>query len=53
MTSTLTGLVAGTWNIDPAHSEVGFSVRHLMSKVRGSFTDFSGVVTTGDDPTRS
>ncbi len=44
-----TGLVAGTWTIDPAHSTVGFTVRHLMSKVRGSFTDFSGmVVTIGD-----
>ena len=46
-----TGLVAGTWTIDPAHSEVAFSVRHLMSKVRGRFTDFSGTITTpGDDP---
>ncbi len=26
----------GTWTIDPSHSEVGFSVRHLMvSKVKG------------------
>jgi polyisoprenoid-binding protein YceI len=38
------GLSAGTWNIDPAHSEVGFVIRHLMSKVRGSFTDFAGTV---------
>jgi polyisoprenoid-binding protein YceI len=45
-TTTSTELIAGTWNIDPTHSEVGFSVRHLMSKVRGSFTDFSGQVTT-------
>ena len=43
------GLVAGTWTIDPSHSTVGFTVRHLMSKVRGTFTDFSGtIVTTGD-----
>jgi polyisoprenoid-binding protein YceI len=48
-----TGLVAGTWTIDPAHSEVGFSVRHLMSKVRGSFTEFSGVITTTEQPTES
>ena len=46
-----TGLVAGTWTIDPTHSEVGFSVRHLMSKVRGRFTDFAGTITTtGGDP---
>ena len=49
MTSTeTTGLVAGTWNIDPSHSEVGFTVRHLMSKVRGQFEKFEGTVTTGD-----
>lgn len=47
------GLVAGTWTIDPAHSTVGFTVRHLMSKVRGTFTDFSGDITTTDDPTAS
>lgn len=44
-TSTLNGLAAGTWAIDPSHSEISFQVRHLMvSKVRGSFTGFSGAV---------
>ncbi|WP_375431506.1 YceI family protein [uncultured Friedmanniella sp.] len=43
------GLKAGTWTIDPAHSNVGFTVRHLMSKVRGTFTDFSGQITTTED----
>ena len=34
-------LAAGTWKIDPVHSEVSFTVRHLMvSKVRGRFGDF-------------
>jgi polyisoprenoid-binding protein YceI len=42
-----TDLVAGTWAIDPSHSEVGFTVRHLMSKVRGQFTQFEGSLTTG------
>ncbi|MGI5165923.1 YceI family protein [Spirillospora sp. CA-253888] len=37
-------LTAGTWNIDPSHSEVTFTIRHLMTKVRGSFTEFSGAV---------
>lgn len=33
------------WNIDPAHSSVGFSARHLgLSKVRGLFTRFNGEV---------
>jgi len=44
-----TGIVAGTWNVDLSHSEAGFSVRHLMSKVRGSFTDFSGTITTAEN----
>jgi polyisoprenoid-binding protein YceI len=48
-----TGLKAGTWTIDPSHSAVSFSVRHLMSKVRGSFTEFSGEIVTTEDPTES
>lgn len=48
----MTELVAGTWQIDAAHSEVAFTVRHLMSKVRGNFGAFEGTVTTVDsDPT--
>jgi polyisoprenoid-binding protein YceI len=43
------GITAGTWNIDPAHSEVTFKIRHLMSKVRGAFTEFSGTVVVADD----
>ena len=36
---TIPGYVVGTWTIDPTHSEIGFSVRHMMvSKVRGKFT---------------
>ncbi len=46
-----TGLVAGTWTIDPSHSEVGFTVRHLMTKVRGQFDKFEGKVTTGEQLT--
>ena len=48
-----TGLRAGTWTIDPSHSAVGFSVRHLMSKVRGSFTEFTGEIVTTEDPLAS
>jgi polyisoprenoid-binding protein YceI len=33
------------WKIDPSHSEVTFSVRHMMiSNVRGRFENFTGVV---------
>ena len=32
----------GTWNLDPSHSEVGFTVRHAgISKVRGQFKNVS------------
>ncbi|MEZ5137497.1 MAG: YceI family protein [Acidimicrobiales bacterium] len=45
---------AGTWTIDPSHSEVGFTVRHLMvSKVRGLFETFEGAITIADDPLAS
>jgi polyisoprenoid-binding protein YceI len=47
----LPGYVAGTWTIDPVHSEVGFSVRHMMvSKVRGKFSTFTGEIVTGANP---
>jgi polyisoprenoid-binding protein YceI len=49
--TTIPGYVAGKWSIDPVHSEVGFSVRHMMvSKVRGRFTEFSGDIVTGERP---
>jgi polyisoprenoid-binding protein YceI len=45
---------AGTWTIDPSHSEVGFSVRHLMvSKVKGTFETFEGTIVIGEDPLTS
>src|SRR3954468_18210795 len=43
-----TDITAGSWTIDPSHSEVGFTVRHLMTKVRGQFEKFEGTVTTGE-----
>jgi len=42
--TTTTGVTAHTFAIDKAHSEVLFQVRHLVTKVRGRFTDFSGTV---------
>ena len=47
------GWVAGTWTIDPAHTTVGFVVRHLMSRVRGTFSEVSGQITTRPDLSRS
>lgn len=37
--------MATTYKIDPAHSEVFFQVRHLVTKVRGRFSDFEGTIT--------
>jgi polyisoprenoid-binding protein YceI len=48
------GYTTGTWQIDPAHSEVAFVVRHMVvAKVRGRFTQFQGQIVSADDPTRS
>ena len=48
------GYVAGTWDIDPVHTDISFTVRHMMvSKVRGHFETFDGTVTTGADPLQS
>lgn len=46
-----TTFLPGAWTIDADHSEVAFSVRHMMlSKVRGRFSTFSGTITTGATP---
>ncbi len=46
------GLSTGTYELDVAHSYIGFAVRHLaVATVRGRFADFDGVVMVGDDPT--
>ena len=52
--ATPTGYIAGTWDIDPIHSEVSFQVRHLVvSKVRGRFDAFEGTIVTAEDPAQS
>ncbi|ALL76835.1 hypothetical protein AD006_18750 [Pseudonocardia sp. EC080610-09] len=44
------GYVAGTWDIDPVHSDVAFVVRHMMvSKVRGRFEQVSGELVTAEN----
>jgi polyisoprenoid-binding protein YceI len=45
------GYIAGTWDLDPVHSTIGFIARHLMvSKVRGEFTSFEAQVVTAPNP---
>ncbi len=49
--SNLSDLTPGVWNVDPSHSIVGFTARHLMiTKVRGRFTTFTGTVTVAENP---
>ncbi|MCX5584210.1 YceI family protein [Streptomyces erythrochromogenes] len=47
--------LTGDYVIDPAHSSIGFTVRHAMvTNVRGSFADHEGTLhLDGSDPSRS
>lgn len=53
MTQTATIIQSGTWELDPTHTEIGFTVRHLMSKVRGTFEEFQGTIVTVEDVSQS
>jgi len=54
ITDTHPAYVVGTWVLDPTHSEVTFSVKHLaISKVRGTFERFTATIVTAEDPTKS
>lgn len=57
MTVDLTDLtqLSGTYDLDPAHTQISFAARHAMvATVRGRFRDFSGVLSLdGADPSRS
>ena len=49
---SLQSIPAGTYNVDPAHSSVGFEVRHMgIATVRGAFKKFQGSIdATGNAP---
>ena len=50
-TVAIPGYLVGTWKADPVHSEIAFSVRHLMvSKARGRFTSHDVTIVTSEDP---
>jgi polyisoprenoid-binding protein YceI len=44
---------AGKYELDIAHTAVGFVARHILTKVRGRFTDFSGWIDVADEPEES
>jgi polyisoprenoid-binding protein YceI len=53
-TETIPGYIPGRWAIDPVHSDISFTARHMMvSKVRGHFREFGGELVTGTDPRES
>jgi polyisoprenoid-binding protein YceI len=40
----------GTWKVDPTHSSVEFSIKHMMiATVRGRFKDFEGTIEAAED----
>ena len=50
MTTDSVQIPTGTWVVDPAHSYVGFAVKHLgISTVRGEFKEFEGTLEIGED----
>ena len=44
---------AGKYELDIAHTAVEFVARHILTKVRGRFTDFSGWIEIADNPEES
>ena len=42
--ATLAAAEPTTWEVDTAHSQVGFSVRHFFTPVNGRFNEFSGTI---------
>ena len=47
-TATAAPIGLTTYAIDPAHSDATFSVRHLITKVRGRFSEFAGTIAFDD-----
>jgi len=41
---------AGTYEFDMTHTQVEFVARHMLSRMRGRFTDFDGSIVVGDSP---
>ena len=48
--TTTTTPLTGTWSVDPSHSNVEFSVKHLgIATVKGAFREFEGTLVIGED----
>src|SRR6476646_7956556 len=49
ITETKTSLPAGTWNVDPVHSQIGFAVEYVVGTFRGSFSPLEAKLAVGED----
>jgi polyisoprenoid-binding protein YceI len=52
MSTTRTTILAGTWNLDPVHSTVGFEIDYLAGTFRGQFRDAQAQLALGDSGAR-
>ncbi|MGH2630780.1 MAG: YceI family protein [Actinomycetota bacterium] len=41
---------AGKYELDPTHTEISFVARHMLTKVRGRFTEFDGTIEVAERP---
>jgi polyisoprenoid-binding protein YceI len=53
ITATASLPPAGTYEFDPSHTTIEFVARHMISKVRGRFTEFTGSIEVGETPDTS
>jgi polyisoprenoid-binding protein YceI len=42
-------LPAGTWQLDPVHSQVGFAIKYMVGTFRGSFSPVEATLVVGAD----
>jgi polyisoprenoid-binding protein YceI len=48
--ATITSIPAGTYSVDPSHSNVGFEIKHMgIATVRGAFKKFEGSIEATDE----
>jgi len=50
-TENTTQLPAGTWNVDPVHSQVGFAVDYMVGTFRGTFSPVAATLAVAEDGT--
>src|SRR5262249_9511795 len=48
-TENRTALPVGTWQLDPAHSQVGFAVEYMVGTFRGTFSPVEGELDVAGD----